>query len=110
MSAGSQPVLGTITPDASPDEIAAIVAAIGECSWAAPTDLGVDDALHEGGGVHTLPMQTLGEGQLPHTRLSPQEVLVPPHWQYKPSELHNALGSLKMQLVQFPALSERERN
>ena len=47
MSAGSQPVLGTITPDASPDEIAAIVAAIGECSWVAPTDLGVGDTLHE---------------------------------------------------------------
>jgi len=44
------PVLGRITPDASPDEIAAIVAAIGECTWAVPPlsdDDVADDTLHE---------------------------------------------------------------
>jgi hypothetical protein len=44
------PVLGRITPDASPDEIAAIVAAIGECTWAVPPLSGddiPDDTLHE---------------------------------------------------------------
>ena len=41
------PVLGRVTPDASPDEIAAIVAAIGECTWSAPAEPLPDDTLHE---------------------------------------------------------------
>ena len=44
---GAAPVLGRITPDASPDEIAAIVAAIGECNWSAPAEPLPDDTLHE---------------------------------------------------------------
>jgi hypothetical protein len=47
---GTAPVLGRITPEASPDEIAAIVAAIGECTWAVPALSGddvPDDTLHE---------------------------------------------------------------
>jgi hypothetical protein len=47
---GTTPVLGRITPDASPDEIAAIVAAIGECTWVVAPHSGgeiPDDTLHE---------------------------------------------------------------
>ena len=47
---GTAPVLGRITPDASPDEIAAIVAAIGECTWVNAPHSGGDgpeDTLHE---------------------------------------------------------------
>jgi len=44
---GATPVLGTITPDATPDEIAAIVAAIGECTWAVAAEPISDDTLHE---------------------------------------------------------------
>ena len=43
---GTTPVLGRITPDASPDEIAAIVAAIGECTWVIPAEPFSDDTLH----------------------------------------------------------------
>ncbi|MCJ7671490.1 MAG: hypothetical protein MUP67_05520 [Acidimicrobiia bacterium] len=46
----TRPVLGCITPDASPDEVAAIVAAIGECTWAVASPPGgevSDDTLHE---------------------------------------------------------------
>lgn len=49
-ASSTAPVLGLITPDPSPDEIAAIVAAINECTWAAPAlpgDAVPDDTLHE---------------------------------------------------------------
>jgi hypothetical protein len=45
------PVLGGITPDATDDEIAAIVAAIGECTWVVAAEPSVDDTLRE--WVHT---------------------------------------------------------
>jgi hypothetical protein len=52
VSEARQPVLGGITPHATDDEIAAIVAAIGECTWVPVADAPhVDDTLRE--WVHT---------------------------------------------------------
>ncbi len=45
---GPVPVLGGVSPEASPDELAAIVAAIGACSWTvASSEPAVDATLHE---------------------------------------------------------------
>ena len=47
---GTTAVVGSITPAPTDDEVAAIVAAVGECSWVgADTGFGpgVDDTLHE---------------------------------------------------------------
>ena len=45
---GPVPVVGSVAPHASADELAAIVAAISACSWvAAAPDVGIDDTLHE---------------------------------------------------------------
>jgi hypothetical protein len=42
------PVLAGVSPHASADELAAIVAAIGACAWVAEApEPGVDDTLHE---------------------------------------------------------------
>ncbi len=51
MSEARQPVVGGITPHATDDEIAAIVAAIGECTWVAAAEAPIDDTLRE--WVHT---------------------------------------------------------
>jgi hypothetical protein len=45
---GPLPVLGGVSPDATSDELAAIVAAIGACSWVVErSEPGIDDTLHE---------------------------------------------------------------
>ena len=46
-STGPSPVLGGVTPEATPDELAAIVAAISACSWVVAPEPFVDDTLHE---------------------------------------------------------------
>ncbi len=43
----AKPVLRSISPDATPDEVAAIIAAISECMRTAALAEGRDDTLHE---------------------------------------------------------------
>jgi hypothetical protein len=47
MGAPSRPVLRAISPDATPDEVAAIIAAIAVCTESAAANSTRDDTLHE---------------------------------------------------------------
>jgi hypothetical protein len=44
---GNGALVGSITPQPTPDEVAAIVAAIGSCSFVVTVDGRPDDTLHE---------------------------------------------------------------